>query len=164
MLMSVSDVHIFDKIRFESKEEAMQRYLEAFEYAADHGLRVRIHLEDVTRADFEGFVIPLVKETLRISKETIYRICDTLGFGLPYESAPLPFGIPKMVSLFREIGVKNIEMHMHDDFGLATANSIAGILHGANWISGTLLGIGERAGNAPLEEILLILITRFEGL
>jgi len=163
MLMSVSDVHLFDKIRFKSREDAMNSYLEAFEYAADHGLKIRIHLEDVTRANFDEFVIPLVKETLRISKDTIYRICDTLGFGLPYESSPLPFGIPRMVSLFKELGARNIEMHMHDDFGLSVANSIAGYLSGANWISGTLFGVGERAGNAPLEEILLILATRFEG-
>ncbi|MBC7110387.1 MAG: isopropylmalate synthase, partial [Archaeoglobi archaeon] len=89
MLMSVSDVHLFDKIRFTSREDATNSYLEAFEYAVDHGLRVRIHLEDVTRANFDDFVIPLVRETLRISKDTIYRICDTLGFGLPYESSPL---------------------------------------------------------------------------
>ncbi len=163
MLMSVSDAHLFDKIRFSSKEEAMNKYLEAFEYAVDHGLRVRVHLEDITRADLENFVIPLVKETLKRSKKTIYRICDTLGFGLPYPEAPLPFGIPKMISLFRDIGAKNIEMHMHDDFGLGVANSIAGYLYGATSVSGTLLGIGERAGNAEIEEILLILITRFKG-
>jgi isopropylmalate/homocitrate/citramalate synthase len=163
MLMSVSDSHIFDKMQLNSREEASERYLEALQYAVDHGLRTRAHLEDVTRADMPGFVYPLVKEIVDIDPDCTVRICDTLGFAVPFKDACEPYSIPKIVSAFRELGVKNIETHIHDDFGLSVSSALAGFWYGANWSSLTFLGIGERSGNTELEKILLFLVRRVGG-
>lgn len=163
ILMSVSDVHIFDKIGFKSKEEAREKYLNALQYAVDHGLRTRCHLEDNTRADIKNFVLPLVKDILEIDKNTIIRVCDTVGMGIPFPESDLPFSIPKIIKELKNIGVKEIETHIHDDFGLGTPNSLAGYWYGANWSSLTFLGIGERAGNTELEKVLIFLALRVEG-
>ena len=163
ILMSVSDTHIFDKLGFVDREQANDKYVEALQYAVDHGLRVRCHLEDITRADIPRFVIPLVKDLLAIAPDAIFRICDTLNYGLPFEETPLPFSIPKIVRSFKEIGANNLEMHVHDDFGLGVANTLAGYWHGANWSSLTFMGIGERAGNTELEKILTFLFCRVKG-
>jgi isopropylmalate/homocitrate/citramalate synthase len=163
ILMSISDPHIFDKMEFKSKNEAKDNYLTALDYALDHGLRVRCHLEDITRSDFEGFTIPLVKEIISRDKNSIIRICDTLGMGVPFPDAEPPYGIPKIVQGLRAMGVKNIESHIHDDFGLGVANSLAAYWYGANWSNLTFLGIGERAGNSELEKVLVFLIHRVKG-
>ncbi|MEA1924894.1 MAG: isopropylmalate synthase [Candidatus Altiarchaeota archaeon] len=162
ILMSISETHIFDKLELEKREEATEKYLNALEYATDHGLRVRCHMEDITRADF-SFVKEFTRKVIEIAPDSMIRLCDTLGLGLPFAESPLPYSIPKMVKLMKELGVKEIETHMHDDFGLAIANSLAGYWNGANWSNLTFLGIGERAGNAELEKILLFLIWRMEG-
>lgn len=163
ILMSVSDSHIFDKIEFKSREEAANKYLRTLDYAIDHGLRVRCHLEDITRSDFEGFTFPLVKEIISRDKNTIIRICDTLGMGVPFPQVGLPYGIPEIVKGLRDLGVRNIESHIHDDFGLGVANSLAAYWYGANWSNLTFLGIGERAGNSELEKVLIFFIHRFKG-
>jgi len=163
ILMSVSDSHILDKMRLSGRAEAHERYVDALQYAVDHGLRTRAHLEDMTRADLHEFVYPLVHEMMEIDPDCIIRICDTLGLSVPFADACEPYNIPRIVDGLRELGVKNIETHIHDDFGLSIASTLAGFLHGANWTSLTFLGIGERAGNAELEKILLFLATRVEG-
>jgi len=163
ILMSVSDTHIFDKLGLKSREDAEKKYLDALQYSIDHGLKVRCHLEDLTRADWEGFIIPFVKKIISIDKNAIIRICDTLGLGIPFPEAELPYGIPRMVRELKRIGVRNIETHTHDDFGLGVANSLAGYWYGANWSNLTFLGIGERAGNSELEKILIFFITRVDG-
>lgn len=163
ILMSVSDVHIFDKMGLKSREEAEEKYLSALQYAIDHGLRVRCHLEDVTRADVKGFVIPFVKKIVERAPDAIIRVCDTLNYGLPFPEVDLPYSIPKMIKLLKDIGVKNIETHVHDDFGLGLTNTLAGYWYGANWSNLTFLGIGERAGNTEMEKILIFLMCRVEG-
>jgi isopropylmalate/homocitrate/citramalate synthase len=163
ILMSISDVHIQTKMGLKSREEATALYLEALQYALDHGLRVRAHLEDITRADLKGFVYPLVCEILKRDPDCILRLCDTLGFGVPFAGACDPYGIPEMVSGLLALGARNIETHIHDDFGLGTANSLAGYWHGANWSNLTFMGMGERAGNSELEKALLFLVQRVEG-
>jgi isopropylmalate/homocitrate/citramalate synthase len=163
LLMSISDAHIFTKMGLKDREAAEEKYLGALEYALDHGLRARAHLEDITRADLEGFVYPLVQKILERDPETIIRLCDTLGFGVPFENVIDPYSIPCMVRRLRELGVKNIETHIHDDFGFGTSSSIAAYWYGANWSNLTFLGIGERAGNAELEKVLLFLVQRVEG-
>lgn len=163
ILMSVSDSHIIDKMGLSSREEAEKKYIDALQYAVDHGLRTRAHIEDMTRADNEGFVFPLVKKILEIDPNCIIRLCDTLGYGLPFPEVSEPYGIPYIVNRLRETGAKNIETHVHDDFGLSISCSLAGYWYGANWSSLTFLGMGERAGNAELEKIALFLIQRVEG-
>jgi isopropylmalate/homocitrate/citramalate synthase len=163
ILMSVSDSHVIDKMGLNSREEAEKKYTDALQYAVDHGLRTRAHIEDMTRADNEGFVFPLIKKLLEIDPDCIIRLCDTLGYGLPFPDVSEPYGIPYMVKHLREIGTKNIETHIHDDFGLSISCSLAGYWYGANWSSLTFLGMGERAGNAELEKIALFLMQRIEG-
>ncbi|KGK97909.1 isopropylmalate synthase [Methanococcoides methylutens] len=164
VLMSVSDAHIIDKMGLPNREAAEEKYLNALQYAVDHGLRTRAHIEDMTRADNTYFVYPLIEKILEIDPNCTIRLCDTIGFGVPFIDVDEPFGIPEMVKhLKNDLNVKNIETHCHDDFGLAVANSIAGYWHGANWSNVTFLGIGERAGNAEMEKLLLFLSRRVEG-
>ncbi len=163
ILMSVSDSHVIDKMGLKNREEAEKKYIDALQYAVDHGLRTRAHIEDMTRADNEGFVFPLVKKLIEIDPECTIRLCDTLGYGIPFPEVDEPYGIPYIVKRLRDIGTKNIETHVHDDFGMSVACSIAGYWYGANWSSLTFLGIGERAGNAELEKVALFLIQRVEG-
>ncbi len=161
ILMSVSDAHIFDKLGLKSREEAAEKYLDAFEYALDHGLRVRCHLEDITRADMDGFVLPLVSAMIERAPETIMRICDTLNFGIPFLSE-FPYSVPRIIEELKERGVRNIETHVHDDFGLGVAVSLAGFWYGANWANLTFLGMGERAGVGELEKVVVFLEQRVE--
>lgn len=163
ILMSISDPHIHAKMGLKSREQAEEKYLKAQEYALDHGLKTRAHLEDITRADLKGFVYPLARKILEREPNCILRICDTLGFGVPFAGACDPYGIPEMISGLSDLGAKNIETHIHDDFGLGTANSLAGYWHGANWSNLTFMGIGERAGNSELEKALLFLSQRVDG-
>ncbi|MCL7474778.1 MAG: isopropylmalate synthase [ANME-2 cluster archaeon] len=164
ILMSVSDSHIIDKMGLPSREAAQEKYLDALQYAVDHGLRTRAHIEDMTRADNYGFVYPLIQKIVEIDPDCIIRLCDTLGMGVPFDGVDEPYGIPMMVKYLKdEMGVRNIETHIHDDFGLGMANSLAGYWYGAKWSSLTFLGIGERAGNSELEKIMLFLKQRVEG-
>jgi isopropylmalate/homocitrate/citramalate synthase len=163
ILMSVSDVHIHTKLGLKTRDEAENKFLAALDYALDHGLRTRAHLEDITRADLKGFVYPLVKKILERDPECTLRLCDTLGFGVPFPGVEEPYGIPTMVERLLELQARNIETHIHDDFGLATASSLAGYWHGANWSNLTFLGMGERAGNSELEKALLFLVQRVKG-
>jgi isopropylmalate/homocitrate/citramalate synthase len=163
ILMSVSDSHIIDKMGLKGREEAEKKFTEALQYAVDHGLRTRAHIEDMTRADNEGFVFPLVEKLIEIDPDCIIRLCDTLGYGIPFPDINEPYGIPYIVQRLRKIGTKNIETHIHDDFGLSISCSLAGYWYGANWSSLTFLGMGERAGNAELEKIALFLMQRVEG-
>jgi isopropylmalate/homocitrate/citramalate synthase len=163
VLMSVSDPHIVDKMGL-TREAAEEKYLNALQYAVDHGLATRAHIEDMTRADNYGFTFPLIEKIMDIDPDCTIRVCDTIGFGIPFEGVDEPFGIPLITKYLKdELNVKNIETHCHDDFGLAVANSIAGYWHGANWSNVTFLGIGERAGNAEMEKLLLFLARRIEG-
>jgi isopropylmalate/homocitrate/citramalate synthase len=164
ILMSVSDSHILDKMGLPDRSAAQEKYLDAIQYAVDHGLRTRAHMEDMTRADNNGFVFPLIEKIIEIDPNCTIRLCDTLGMGIPFYSVDEPYGIPHIIKYLKnEIKVKNIETHIHDDFGLAVANTLAGYWYGANWSSLTFLGIGERAGNAEMEKILLFLHQRVEG-
>lgn len=163
ILMSVSDTHLFDKLSFETREEAAGRYLEGLQYAVDHGLRPRCHVEDVTRADVEGFVLPLIDDVLEIAPDAIIRLCDTLGYGIPYHPHEPPFKQPFSVPLLtKEVAKRGaeVEWHIHDDFGMGIANVISGYMNGAKWSNLTLFGMGERAGVAELEKILIFLGTR----
>jgi len=162
ILMSISDAHIFDKMGLNSHEEAEKKYLTALQYAVDHGLKTRCHIEDISRADY-GFVYPFIRKVIDIDPDTIVRICDTLGYGLPFPDELEPYGIPAIVKSLKAMGVNHIEMHVHDDFGMGVANTLAGLWYGADWANLTFLGIGERAGNAELEKIMAFLITRVKG-
>ena len=169
----VSYIHFRAKWPDKTEEELLGRVVEAVEYAAkDHGLRVFVHGEDSTRADwdFEKRFINAIAE----AGAECYRICDTVGIGLSDPKAPLPNGIPAKVKIIkRETKIENIEIHAHDDFGNAVENTIAAIRAASGvwdkiYASTTVLGIGERAGNAETEKVIMNLymhygVKKYEG-
>ena len=162
MLASASDYHTFHKFTPGGRRRAAATYLDAVRAVLDAGLRPRIHLEDATRAP-EAFVLPFteaVKEAAAAYPEIAppkFRICDTMGLGLPYENVAWPRSVPRLVQRMREAGVasEDLEFHPHNDTHLVVANCLAALQAGCAAINGTLLGKGERTGNAPLEAILL---------
>ncbi len=135
------------------------RVVEAVEYAVDHGLRVFVHGEDSTRADWD-FEKKFVNAVAEAGAE-VYRICDTVGVGCSLPDHPLPNGIPaKIRALKKETKIKSLEIHVHDDLGNAVENTMAAIraasgLYENFYASTTFLGIGERSGNAETEKIML---------
>ena len=161
MLMSCSDYHIFDKLG-KNREEVMQSYLDIAENALSNGIRLRCHLEDITRADFDGFVIPLVQELMKLSKKYDIRVkvraCDTLGLAIPYNGTALPRSVPAIMhGLINKGGVPSewIEWHGHNDFHSVVTNSTTSWLFGGAAVNAAIFGIGERTGNCPLEAMLI---------
>jgi isopropylmalate/homocitrate/citramalate synthase len=162
MLASASDHHIFDKLSFRSKEEAIEKYLQPIETALEHGITPRIHLEDCTRADIYGWVIPFMQRVLDVSKgEAKFRVCDTIGWGSPDPYAALPWGIPRLFQVLREETGAELEFHGHNDFGLATANSIMSWRYGGKKVNTAFGGLGERTGNCSLEQMVAALIRHY---
>lgn len=159
MLASASDHHIFDKLGFASKEEAIEKYLQPIRTALEHGITPRIHLEDCTRADIYGWVIPFMQRVLDESRGIAnFRICDTIGWGVPDPYAALPWGIPRLFATLKAETGAELEFHGHNDFGLATANSIAAWRYGATKVNAAFGGLGERTGNTSLEQMIAALI------
>jgi 2-phosphinomethylmalic acid synthase len=162
MLASASDYHTFYKFTPGGRRRAAAAYLDAVRAVLDAGVRPRLHLEDATRAP-EAFVLPFtdaVKEVAAAYPEIAppkFRICDTMGLGLPYEHVAWPRSVPKLVRRLRKAGVasEDLEFHPHNDTHLVVANCLAALQAGCAAVNGTLLGKGERTGNAPLEAVLL---------
>ncbi len=160
MLTSCSDYHIFHKLKFKSRKACMDSYCEVVDAAFEAGVRLRCHLEDVTRADIDGFVLPFVERLMRMSEQVPeelsvkIRMCDTMGFGVSFPGVELPRSIPKLIYKFnREVGVPGdrLEWHGHNDFHKVHANGAAAWLYGCDAVNATLFGFGERTGNPPLE-------------
>lgn len=163
MLTSCSDYHIFQKLKFRSRQQCMDSYCEVVEAAFDAGVRPRCHLEDVTRADIEGFVLPFVDRLMEMSSQVPeeltakIRLCDTMGFGVSYPNAQLPRSIPKLIyKLNKECGVPSdrLEWHGHNDFHKVHVNGSTAWLYGCDFVNTTLFGFGERTGNPPLESAI----------
>jgi citrate (Re)-synthase len=155
MLASSSDHHIFDKLGFRSKEEAIEKYLKPVLTACEYGITPRVHLEDTTRADIYGWVIPFMQRVLKETEgKAKFRVCDTIGWGVPDPYAAMPQGIPKLIStLYHETGAE-LEFHGHNDFGLATANSLSAWRYGCRKVNVAFGGLGERTGNTSLEQMV----------
>ncbi|MEX2160154.1 MAG: 2-isopropylmalate synthase [Dehalococcoidia bacterium] len=163
MLASASDHHIFDKLGFKSKEEAIEKYLQPIETALENNIIPRIHLEDCTRADIFGWVIPFMQRALELSNGIAkFRICDTIGWGVPDPYAALPWGIPRLFQVLKEETGAELEFHGHNDFGLATANSIMSWRYGGTKVNAAFGGLGERTGNCSLEQMVAALV-RYHG-
>jgi isopropylmalate/homocitrate/citramalate synthase len=155
MLASSSDHHIFDRLSYRSKEDAVEKYLAPILTACEEGIRPRVHLEDATRADVRGWVIPFVARVFEETKgQALFRICDTLGVGHPDPYAELPFGVPRLVSEIAAVSPAELEFHGHNDFGNATANSMAALRYGCRKVNTAFGGLGERTGNAALEQVI----------
>ncbi len=163
MLASASDYHTFHKFKPGGRNQAAQTYLDAVRVTVDAGIRPRLHLEDATRAPMD-FMKPFVEAVQAICEPSglrpKFRVCDTMGLGLPYEDVDLPRSIPRIFRELRALGLapEDLEFHPHNDTWLVVANCLAAIREGCAAINGTLLGKGERTGNAPLEGVLLHLI------
>jgi len=158
MLTSCSDYHIFHKLKLDRKK-AFDKYVGLAQEAISKGIRPRCHLEDVTRADLEGFVIPYVQKLMRISEEVDeslkvkVRLCDTMGFGISYPGASIPRSVPKLIlSMLHKAGVPSdrLEWHGHNDFYKVLINGSTAWMYGCDALNCTLLGIGERTGNPPM--------------
>ena len=164
MLTSCSDYHIFQKLNFPSRKACMDSYCEVVEAAFEAGVRPRCHLEDVTRADIEGFVLPFVERLMRMSEQVPdelsvkVRLCDTMGFGVSYPGVELPRSIPKLIYMLnKEVGVpsERLEWHGHNDFHKVHVNGATAWLYGCDAVNTTLFGFGERTGNPPLEGAIM---------
>jgi isopropylmalate/homocitrate/citramalate synthase len=160
MLTSCSDYHIFNKLKFRSRRECLESYCEVVAAAFEAGVRPRCHLEDLTRADIDGFVLPFVDRLMEMSEQVPdelsvkIRLCDTMGFGLSYPGAELPRSIPKLIYILnQQCGVPSdrLEWHGHNDFHKVHVNGATAWLYGCDVVNTTLFGFGERTGNPPLE-------------
>lgn len=146
LFSSVSDIHLKNKLKI-TREENINRSLEFIEYARQLGLTVDFAAEDATRADM-NYVIEFINA---ISKKVDYFLpCDTLGVLTPFQTYDFIKKIKQNCNC-------KIGMHVHNDFGQATANTLAGLEAGADMFSGTFNGIGERTGNVPIEEVVMAL-------
>ena len=160
ILTSASDYHIFLKLR-KTRAQAMDAYLDIVKTALDSDVIPRCHFEDITRADYKGFVLPFAAELMKLSKEydkpVKIRLCDTLGFGLPWAQASLPRGVPKLIRGLRQIGVPPewLEWHGHNDFHKVQVNAAAAWLYGCCAANTAIFGCGERTGNPPLEAMVV---------
>ncbi len=161
ILVSCSDYHIFKKLKM-SRAQAMESYLNVIKDALDAGIRPRCHLEDITRADFYGFVAPFATQLSMLMQETgipiKVRACDTMGYGVPYPGASLPRSVPGIIyglNIYGGFPSSLIEWHGHNDFYKAVTNASFAWLYGASSVNCSLLGIGERTGNTPLEAMVM---------
>jgi isopropylmalate/homocitrate/citramalate synthase len=163
MLTSCSDYHIFQKLKFRSRAECIDSYCEVVEAAFEAGVRPRCHLEDLTRADIDGFVLPFVERLMEMSSQVPeeltakIRLCDTMGFGVSHPGVELPRSIPKLIyKLNQECGVPSdrLEWHGHNDFHKVHTNGGTAWLYGCDVVNTTLFGFGERTGNPPLESAI----------
>ncbi|MDB2107425.1 homocitrate synthase [Clostridium paraputrificum] len=145
--ISVSDIHIKNKLKT-SREWVLENMVKSVEYAKKNGLYVSVNGEDASRADRE-FLIKFMKAAKEVGADR-FRYCDTVG-------VMGPFQIEEEIKALYDNAKLDIEMHTHNDFGMATANAIAGLRGGANHVGVTVNGLGERAGNAALEEVVMAL-------
>ncbi len=161
ILTSVSDYHIFLKLK-KKRSEAMKDYLAVVSAALENGIVPRCHFEDITRADFYGFVVPFVQELMKLSRDAKIpikiRACDTLGYGVTYPGVALPRSVKGIAhGLCKIAGVPSswLEWHGHNDFYKGVINASTAWMYGISAANGALLGIGERTGNTPIESMLI---------
>jgi len=161
MLTSCSDYHIFLKLN-KTRKQALDDYLGVVKEALSAGIRIRCHFEDITRADIFGFVVPFARDLMDLRRESgidvKIRLCDTLGYGVPYPGAALPRSVSKLVrSLidYAYVPGECLEWHGHNDFHKSLINASTAWLYGCSTANGSLLGIGERTGNTPIEALII---------
>lgn len=143
----VSDIHIHHKLR-QSREWVLDRVTRFVGMALDHGMQVCVGAEDASRADLD--FLSRVAETAQAAGAKRFRYADTLGLLDPFST------FERIARLCRDVNIP-VEMHAHNDLGLATANTLAAVRAGAAYVNTTVNGLGERAGNAPLEEVVMAL-------
>ena len=161
LLVSCSDYHIFYKMHM-TRRQAVDHYLAVIRECIEMGIRPRCHLEDITRADFYGFVVPFVTELMALMEETgvpiKIRACDTMGYGVTLPGSVLPRSVQGIIyGLHHYANVPNelLEWHGHNDFYRSVINASYAWLYGASGVNCSMLGIGERTGNTPLEAMVM---------
>ena len=161
ILVSCSDYHIFNKLKM-TRKQAMEHYLSVVSDAIEAGLRPRCHFEDITRADFYGFVVPFTNALMEMSQAAKVpikiRACDTMGYGVPYTGVSLPRSVPGIIyglQHYSEVPPEMLEWHGHNDFYMGVANAATAWIFGACAVNCSLFGIGERTGNVPLEAMAI---------
>ena len=165
ILTSISDYHIFKKLGSD-RQTVLDGYLKVIDAALADGVTPRCHLEDITRADFYHVVLPFVRALMDRGRQAgiqvKVRYPDTLGVGVPHPNASLPRGIPRLTYLLRHEGgvpAEALEFHGQNDLNAIIPNAVSAWLYGAAANNGTLLGIGERSGNTPIEALVFWLIS-----
>ncbi len=160
ILTSCSDYHIFLKLK-KNRRQTLDSYKEIVAAALENGVRPRCHLEDLTRADLYGFVLPMINELNELCKgsgKTVkIRLCDTMGYGLPFPNAEPPRGVPAIIKAIldeTDTRSEDLEWHGHNDFHKVLANGVCAWLYGCSAVNGTFLGFGERTGNPPVEGLV----------
>lgn len=160
ILASASDYHIFLKLK-KTRRQALASYIEIARAALDNGVIPRCHFEDITRADYDGFVLPFAAELMKLAeqydKPVKIRLCDTMGFGVPWAEASLPRSVPKLIHGLRQIGVPSewLEWHGHNDLHKVQVNAATAWLYGCSAANTAIFGCGERTGNPPLEALVI---------
>ncbi|MCG8516226.1 MAG: homocitrate synthase [Halanaerobiales bacterium] len=143
--ISSSDIHIKNKLK-STREEVLYKMAKATEFAKEKGMYVSVNAEDASRTDLD-FLITFVRTAVEAGADR-FRYCDTIGL---MDSISTFNTIKKILDKVKI----DIEMHTHNDFGMATANALAGVAAGASYVGVTVNGLGERAGNAALEEVVM---------
>lgn len=161
ILCSVSDYHIFLKMGLD-RAKAMDKYIAMVRTTLEKGIVPRCHFEDVTRADIYGFCVPLAQKLMEIREEAgmevKIRLCDTMGFGVTFPGSALPRSVGKLVrAMIDDANVPEdlLEWHGHNDFHKGLSNAVHAWLYGCSVVNGTLLGLGERTGNTPIEALMI---------
>ncbi|OPZ74329.1 MAG: 2-isopropylmalate synthase [Firmicutes bacterium ADurb.Bin456] len=145
--ISTSDIHIKHKLK-STREWVLEQMVKATEFAKKEGMKISVNAEDASRSDLD-FLIKFARAAKEAGADRL-RYCDTVGI-------MEPFAIYEVIKKIKEAVDIDIEMHTHNDFGMATANALAGIRAGASHVGVTVMGLGERAGNAALEEVVMAL-------
>ncbi len=161
ILVSCSDYHIYNKMGL-TRKSALEKYLNIVRQVLELGIHPRCHFEDITRADFYGFVVPFAEALAQLGEEygipVKIRACDTMGYGVSYPGVALPRSVPGIIyglNHYAGIQAAQIEWHGHNDFYKAVTNAATAWLYGASGVNCCLLGIGERTGNCPLEAMVM---------
>jgi len=145
--LATSDIHIETKL-MKDRAWVLNCIRESVAFAKSHGVYVSVNAEDASRTEF-GFLLAYAAAAKAEGADRI-RFCDTIGIMEPFRTYKV------IKELIEHTGLE-VEMHTHNDFGMAVANALAGIHAGATWVNVTVGGLGERAGNAALEEVVMAL-------
>ena len=161
ILVSCSDYHIYKKMGL-TRAKALDKYLGIVKSVLDKGIRPRCHFEDITRADFYGFVVPFAEELRKLSVESgipiKIRACDTMGYGVSYPGAALPRSVSGIIyglNHYAGFPSEQLEWHGHNDFYKVVSNASTAWLYGCSSVNCSMLGIGERTGNCPIEAMAM---------
>ena len=161
ILVSCSDYHIYKKMGL-TRKSALEKYLNSVEEVISFGIKPRCHFEDITRADFYGFVVPFASALMELGEKygvpIKIRACDTMGYGVSYPGVALPRSVQGIIYgllHYSKVPSELLEWHGHNDFYKVVTNASTAWLYGCSSVNCSLLGIGERTGNCPLEAMVI---------